>query len=335
MNVTGKELAKRLGLSATAVSMALRGRPGVSTKTRRRVLEAAEKYGYDFTRLALKREQSGSIYFIIYITHNAIMSYAPISGELGEGIEEACKQAGYSMKTLTIYEKNNDLQKQLEELRISDCIGIVLAGTEMQKNTCARFLELSIPLILLDTYFEGIDCNCVLINNEQGAWVAANHLIASCNSQPGYLASSYQIENFEKRRVGFNRAVRAHGMSVSKCITHRLSPTIEGAMADMLEILEQKEELARCYFADNDLIAIGVIKALKTKGYRIPEDIAVVGFDNIAEGQLIEPPLTTVSVPRHFMGQAAAKLLFSVLAEPVPYKRKTEISTTLIPRSSV
>ena len=74
---------------------------------------------------------------------------------------------------------------------------------------------------------------------------------------------------------------------------------------------------------------------IRDRGYRIPEDVAVIGFDNIAEGQLIEPALTTISVPRRFLGQAAAKLLFSVLAEPVPYKRKMEISTTLVARNSV
>ena len=93
-------------------------------------------------------------------------------------------------------------------------------------------------------------------------------------------------------------------MSSSRSIVHILTPSMEGAYADMLEIIKNGEELASCYFADNDLIAVGAIKALKENGYRIPQDIGIVGFDNLPLGSVIEPALTTIHVPKQYMGEA-------------------------------
>lgn len=103
----------------------------------------------------------------------------------------------------------------------------------------------------------------------------------------------------------------------------------------MLEIIERNDQLADCYFAENDHIAIGVIKALKLKGYRIPEDIAVIGFDNILEGKIIEPSLTTINVPRHFMGKMAVKTLLDSMNSADPYKIKVSVNPNLVKRFSL
>lgn len=335
MGITAKELAKKLNLSATAVSMALNNKPGVSTQTRALVLSEAEKSGYDFTKLSMKNNKEGEIYCIIYRAHNAILNYAPIFSELTDGIEQECRQNGYQLKTLQIYEKTDDLQKFIEELRISGCVGIILLGTEITPAVCRNFLQLSVPVILLDSYFDSVDCSSVLINNAQGAYLATNYLIDRTGKQPGHLCSSYKIENFTGRKSGFRQAVREHGMSVSKSVTHELSPSIEGAFSDMLEIIDSGDDLAEAYFADNDLIGIGVIKALKLRGYKIPDDIAIIGFDNISESRVIDPSLTTVDIPRKFMGQTVAAQLIRQLNIPVPYTVKIEVSTSVVKRLSV
>ena len=261
MGITAKELAARLNLSATAVSMALNGKPGVSTETRAMVIREAEKAGYDFSRLSMKKNASGDIYCIICRAHNAILNYTPIFSELTDGIEQECRKNGYHLKTFQLYEKIDDLQKYIEELRISQCAGVILLGTEVSASVCHEFLQLSVPVILLDSYFDSADCSCVLINNAQGAYLATSYLIDRCGRQPGHLCSSYRITNFRERTHGFHRAVREHGMSTAKSIIHELSPSIEGAFSDMLEIIDSGTPLAGAYFADNDLIAIGAIKA--------------------------------------------------------------------------
>ena len=335
MGITAKELAKKLGLSATAVSMALNNKPGVSTETRDHVIKEAEKYNYDFTKLSLKKNKEGDIYCIVYRAHNAILNYTPIFSELTDGIEQECRHNGYRLKTLQIYEKNNDVQKCIEDLRVNGCVGIILLGTETTADICKQFLQLSVPVVLLDSYFDSVNCSSVLINNAQGAYLATNYLIDRCSKQPGHLCSSYIIENFIERKSGFNRAVREHGMSVGKSVTHELSPSIDGAFSDMLEVIDRGDDLASCYFADNDLIAIGVIKALKLRGYKIPEDIALIGFDNISESRIIEPALTTIDIPRRFMGQSAARELIRQITTSLPHTMKIEVSTSIVKRFSV
>lgn len=334
MGITAKELAAKLNLSAAAVSMALNHKPGVSTKTRQMVLDAAEKYGYDFTRIADKNIRQGSIHFVIYKKHGTVVTDTPFFSQVSEGIALECRKENYKLKISYIYEDEETLPGQIEDMRVSDCCGIILLGTEMKPEDARQFLALNIPLVLLDAYFETIPCNCVLINNMQGAFLAAMHLIRTYKKQPGYLRSAYQISNFSERATGFFNAVRSCGMSASKSIVHFLTPSVEGAYEDMKEVIKNGDELARCYFADNDLIAIGAMKALKDAGFSIPEDIAVAGFDNVPASTVIEPSLSTVHVPKQYLGEAAARRLISLLETPAQPVIKVEIATTLMKRGS-
>lgn len=335
MSVTAKELARILNLSPAAVSMALNHKPGVSTATRKMVWEAADRYGYDFTRITEKHSPAGSIYFVIYKKHGAIVADTPFFSELSEGIALGCKNAGYKLKISYLYEDEETLKQQIDEIRYSDCIGCILLGTEMTPEDYKQFASLPFPVVLLDTYFDSITCDCILINNEQGAYLAASHLIRKTKQQPGYLRSSYSIHNFTRRADGFYKAIRAHGMSASKSIVHTLTPSMDGAFADMMEILKSGETPASCYFADNDLIAVGAMKAFKKMGYTLPHDLSVVGFDNIPISNVIEPSLSTIHVPKQYMGEAAAARLIDRIRHAGLPLVKLEISTLLIQRQSV
>lgn len=334
MSITAKELAQKLGLSATAVSMALNHKAGVSTGTRAKIIKAAEEYGYDFTKVKHDTNHSGSIYIIFYRTHNAILSYSPIFNELYDGIKNECQKEHFTVKMMQFYEKTDVLEDCFSDLRVSDCKGVILVGTEIRQDVCRQFLSQGYPIILLDTYFDGLECTSVLINNTQGAYTATNYLIASTGTQPGYLQSSYSIPNFIERQNGYFKAIKENGMSPSRSIVHKLSPSIEAAMADMLEFIDQNVPLAGCYFADNDIIAIGAMKALMLRGYRIPEDISVIGFDNISESRIIEPSLTTMDVPRLYIGKTAARLLIEQIDSKIVYTSKVEIAARLVKRFS-
>ena len=292
MSITAKELAEKLNLSQTAVSMALNNKPGVSTETRRLVVEAAEKYGYDFTKLSLKKNKAGSIYAVSYRSHNAIMSYSPIFDAMVEGMESVVQKDNYKLKVITFYEKRDNLEHYLGDLRTTDCVGIILFGTEMREEMVRPFLKLPFPVVILDAYFENLDCNYVVPNNRQGAYLATDYLISRRMKQPGYLQSAYPLRNFSERLEGF-------------------------------------------YHAVHDLIAIGTIKALRLRGYKVPEQVAIVGFDNISEGRIIDPSLTSISIPRHYMGQVAARELLSQINEPRQHTCKIEVSANLVKRFSV
>ena len=341
MSITAKDLARKLNLSEAAVSMALNNKPGVSTKTRRRVVDTARKLGYDFSRLSdapAAPSIQGTITFLLYRKHGAVVSDTPFFSQISEGIDTACKELGYHLNVSYLYEEN-DRESVLEEIIAAGCSGIILLGTEMEESDFTPFLRLSVPIVLLDCYFENIAADSVLINNVQGAYLAANYLIRTRKKQPGYLHSSYSIQNFEERADGFYKAIRSNGMSTSRSVVHLLSPSMEGAYGDMKELLDQGEEPADCYFADNDLIAAGAMRALKEKGYRIPQDVAIIGFDDMPLCVYMEPALSTIRVPKQYMGELAARRLASVIAARSQGRQtfpvKTEIRTSLAKRKSV
>jgi LacI family transcriptional regulator len=333
MTITAKELAKKLNLSAAAVSMALNDKQGVSKSTRELVMAAAEEHGYDFSRFSRKKKISGTICFIMYRREGAVVGDTPFFSQLTEGIETECKTRGFKLRISYLY-KNDDLNTQLGEIMHPDCDGIILLGTEMLREDLKLFEKIKIPLVLLDVYFDSIGLNSVLINNVQGAFMATDYLIKQTKSQPGYLHSSYYIENFEERADGFYKAVRHHGMSTSKSIVHRLAPSVEGAFSDMLEILRSGEDIARCYFADNDFIAIGALKAFREFNIRVPEKVAIVGFDNVPMSAYIDPPLSTINVPKQFMGERAVIRIAELIDNFNQGCIKIEICTKLIKRKS-
>ncbi len=333
--MTAKELAKLLQLSEAAVSMALNNKPGVSTSTRQRVLDAAKCNGYDFSRLKESSEpktELGLLSLLIYRKHGAIISDTPFFSQLTEGIEKGCRHAHYSLSIHYLYEDGN-IKKQLTKLPYSS--GILLLATEMKLTDFEPFHSLSAPLVVLDTWYESLSYDSILINNFQGAYQATNYLIRKTMSQAGYLRSSYPIGNFDERADGFYKAIRENGMSTSRCHVLNLTPSMDGAYQDMLELLKNGEKPARAYFADNDLIAAGTMKALKEHGYHIPNDVALIGFDDMPLCTYIEPALTTVHVPKQYMGQLAVDRLLQIMKAPQHHPVKIEIGTRIISRKSV
>ncbi len=333
MGITGKEIAKELNITPAAVSMALNGRPGVSEETRKAVLSCAKENGYDFSRLK-KSRSLGDTAFIIYRRQGAVVSDTPFFSELFDGVESGLKEAGYRTRIFYI-DRDEAPELVLADIIYSGVSGIILLGTEMQEEDFAIFSDVQVPLVLLDVYFDKAGLDSVVINNNQGAYLATDYLIRKTRVQPGYLHSSYPIANFNERQDGFFRAVRAHGMPTDECIVHRLSPSTDGALSDMRSTLKKGGRLAKAYFADNDLIAIGAIRAFKEAGYDVPGDISVIGFDDIEPASYLTPALTTVHVPKKEMGQVAARRLVDLLNRTSTSPLKIEAGTRLARRKSV
>ncbi len=336
MSITAKELAAKLNLSEAAISIVLNNKPGVSTTTRKRVLEAAHKYGYDFQKKAVSSTvPQGTICFVIYHKSGTVIrNDTAFFSALSNGVSIGCKREHYDLVIRYVYE-DEDLEEQLYNIKTSQFSGIILLATEMDDTSISYFSDFELPIVILDSYFEMLDYDCVKINNAQGAFLATSHLISKRKTQPGYLCSSYPTHNFQERSEGFYKAIRTNGMSRARCVVHALSPSQEGAYADMKEILESGEEPAPCYFADNDLIAIGAITALKECGYRIPEDIAVIGFGDLPLCEFVTPTLTTINAPTHFMGKTAVGRLVQLITERDTLTYNIEIRTTLLKRNSV
>ena len=207
-------------------------------------------------------------------------------------------------------------------------------GKELTREEYQPFLDLRIPVVLLDSSLPSQQTDCVVINNEEGAYTATNYLIRKRHSQPGYLRCRTRLYNFVQRERGYYRAIQENGFSVSECIIHDL-PINCSVYRELKELLRSDCPIASCYFADNDFIALDAIRAFQEFGYRVPQDIAVVGFDNLAASARSTPPLTTVNVPKEYMGKLAAERMLTILSEKEFHPIKLEVCTQLVKRGSV
>ena len=334
MAISAKEIAEELGLSAATVSMVLNNKGGISEKTRTLVLETARKYGYDFSKKSGPEGCKGVIQFIIYKENGMIVTDTPFFSQIAEGVDIGCKRAGYELQVTYFYGKK-DRSDQIRAISEKSCRGILLLGTEMETESFQPFLGLKVPLVVLDTYFEELNCDSVLINNMQGAYLATNYLIGQGLKTVGYLHSSYPIGNFSERADGYYKALRHHKLPTDHPYVHRLTPSMEGSYSDMLAVLQQNQPVADAYFADNDLIAAGAMRALKERGYRIPEDVSLVGFDDMPICEFLEPNLTTMSVPKRMLAELAVERLVGKIKNPKAIVTKTEVSVALHERMSV
>lgn len=336
MSITAKELAKILNLSSAAVSMALNNKPGVSHETRMKVFEAANKYGYEFSkhmdRTEFKKDIK-TIFFLIFKRYGAVVTDTQFFSELTQSIDEYCKNANLHLQIKYVSDHDN-YELLSNELRFNNCKGIILLGTEISETELIHFVDTKIPLVVLDTYYNSINCNYVKINNHQGVHLAVTQLIRHFKNDIGYLSSSYSIVNYDERSESFYKTVKSYGFSTQQIRHHKLTPSLDGAYSDMCEILALHEPIAKGYFADNDLIAYGAIKAFHEYGYRIPEDIHIIGFDDIPMCKYSNPTLSTIHVNIRALAKIAIVRLLEIIKGDCSFFTKNEINTSLITRNS-
>ena len=234
-----------------------------------------------------------------------------------------------------IQKAHEENQKQIELINNSGCSGVILLGTEMFLEDYRPFQSLHVPLVVLDSYYDELPFTTVLINNARGAFLATNYLVSEGHRNIGYLQSARAISNFEERADGFFRALRQNEIKKNMSYVFRVTPVQGVAYREFSRILDTHPALPTGFFADNDIIALDCIRALKEHGYRIPDDVSVVGFDDIPSCQLLEPPMTTTCVPKSFLGAQAMHQLLRLFADPILPPVKVEISTELVKRSTV
>jgi len=333
MSISAKELSKILNLSTASVSVALNNKPGVSTATKKRILEAAREYGYDFSTTTKEGKLTGSIYYIRYINYNSPQE-APFFGYLASSLDRIFASEGYKHKSMKLYGDEN-IDANLERIKFSDCAGILLLGTDITEERLKSFLSLNLPLVLMDTWFTKPSVNCVKVNNLQGAYLATEYLIKKYKCQPGYLQSSLRLYNYEERYIGYCQALEKYRMSVRNSDIIVTLPNMYGAEADMNEIMKHKTQFARCYIADTDAQAVGSMMAFQSKEYKLPDDVALVGFDNSFFSEDSKPGLTTIETYPSYMASTAINRLLELISEgPQTVPMKIEIGTTLIERGS-
>ncbi len=328
--MTAKELARQLGLSAAAVSLALNNRKGVSEATRLKVKEAAQAAGMRIERTS--RKGNGTIYVIHYLKSG--LEPGDIFQETVHGIETQSAARGHKVATISVYD-HETLGFRLQELSGVGAAGIIFFAYQMDEEDFAALSFCTLPLVLLDKHFRSSRFTTIQMNNFDAAFEATNYLIHKRHQQPGYLRSSFRSYDFDQREQGFHDALTHNMLTKSRSIVHEVTPTIEGAEQDMLQIIDQKDPLAGCYVAENDNMAIGAIRAFKKRGIRVPEDISIIGFDDISLCNYVEPPLTTIHVPRFFIGTLAVDTLLDSIRRTPSHPLTIEVTGYLVKRGSI
>ena len=293
MGIKVKDIAKKLNISSSTVSLVLNNKPGISENTRKKVLEAMKELGGE-ELIAYDKSDKKNILFLVYRKYGMSPSVVPyfsqIFSEIIEGVENQVKRRGFNL--LISYVDENTYKEDSSKIKSDNVEGVLILATEMEESQLAYFESLEIPIVIIDNYIEERNLKSITINNYQGIYKAIKYLCEMGHKDIGYLHVVKNAPNFEERYFGFFRAMKKFGLEINqKNIVEISAVGTDGVYEEILKKLKEKENLPRAFYADNDIVAMCGIRALKELGYHVPEDISIIGFDNMTMSEFLEPSI--------------------------------------------
>ncbi len=332
-----KDIASKLGISTAAVSLARNNKPGVSEETRAKVLALIKHNEENYYSPTSQVSTGQTILFIIHKRHGEIIIDKPFFSDLIESVQIAAVKNHFSLE-ISHYTSDLDLSKYISSLNMANVAGIVLLATEMLQEDLQFYKELNVPIVLLDSVFEFEQFDSVTIDNTTAILQAFNYAYNMGHRNIGYLRSSVFINNFDQRYDGFLKALRYFSLTQCTHPVFSLHSNIEMSYLQMKQILEHLPpdfKMPTCFLCDLDYLGIAAMNALKDFGYKVPEDISIIGFDDVAACEICSPPLTTIRVNRNDIGRIAVNTLINRIRTPHSYYVHTYVSSELIVRKSV
>ena len=330
MKVSIRDLSRMTGFSPATISNALNHKKGVNRETAEEIFRVARETGY------LSANTVTKIKLVIFKKNGLIIEDTPFFQKLIDGLEEECHRLGYEMVISQVDQRDPDYEKQVRDILSEQGSAVVLLATEMMDGDLEIYRNASCPLVVLDHWTESMDFNAVLINNADAARMITEHLLEYGHTEVGYLRGMFRIKGFRSRFVGFQTALKKYKVPYKEEYTITLGTSLNGAYQDMLKYLKKNPKLPTAFFADNDMIALGAMKALQEMGYRIPEDVSIVGFDDLPFSEISWPSLTTLRVPNKEMGRMAvrrvAELVDGIAMDAVT---KTQVCPKIVYRNTV
>jgi DNA-binding LacI/PurR family transcriptional regulator len=305
-HVTIKDVAKALNCSISTVSRAFNDKYDIRPETRDKILKVANKMGYSPNPIAQKLTQKRT-YNIGVVVPEFINSFFP---EAIIGMQEVFLKKGYQV---LIMQSNENYETELQNLKtlVDNFVdGIIVSLTKESKNIdfLSGLIEKEYPLVLFNRANESLPVSKVVFDDYKWTFFATEHLIQQGITNLIHLAGPNHLTLSKNRRKGFVAAHKKHKLPVSD---EKIIETgfLRKNGEDIIEKLIANNKLPEGFVCVNDPTAMGTIKALKRNGYKIPEDVAVIGFSETPMASLIEPPLSSVVQPTHQMGEVAAELL--------------------------
>lgn len=307
MTITAKDIAERLQVSPSAVSLAMNGKPGVSDATRERIMTEAVRMGYSIhkkeTLTAVR-----NIRFVIFLSSRQSLEEDSLAPEILQGIEARAQEYEHNVLVSYFYADGDWATQALNICRDTAGLIVLASGLEEQHIEKARTLleRQKIPVVLVGNTMEFSHVDCVCADNLQGASLAVRHLLEMGHPDAGYLRARPRSDSFEERQAGMLHARRKFGLNDRTLLQYiDVGTTSEQAFRDINAWLAQGGHPLSAYFADTDVIAAAAVRAFSAHGYRVPEDVSVIGFGDLPICTMMDPELTTVRVMREQMGSAA------------------------------
>ncbi|MEO8288192.1 MAG: LacI family DNA-binding transcriptional regulator [Chloroflexota bacterium] len=306
-----KDIAKQLGISPATVSRALNDKPGVSANLRQRVLAVAAELSFT-PNLAARSLVGAATLTAAFMVHQQGFPVAsdPFYFVILRGVERALAEAGYHVVLATVGDGaiQADHLRVIRERRVD---GAILAGPDIPPALIMSLVQTGMPLVLVDNALERTALNCVLCDNREGARFAVEHLLWHGHRRVAFAGGPISWLSTRERGDGYREAMRERGLET--VAVHEDATTVQTGVHAGHALLDL-EERPDAIFAVNDAMALGVIRAARERGLRVPEDLAVVGFDDISMAESSHPTLTTVRIAKELMGEIAARRLLELVA---------------------
>ena len=330
--VSVREISRATGFSPATVSNALNHKRNVSEETAEKIRAAAKAMGYQHP------SQLDAITFVLARKTGAIVDESTFHPSVIEGVERQARRHGMGTAFVSLDFSDLDAVRPQVAALVSDpSAAIVLLGTELGEEDYELFRDSAARLVVLDGWSDRFDFDAVVMANEGSALRAVRYLTERGHKKIGYLSGDFRIQNFRARERGFFRALDEAGLGFDPLWRIELGTTLERAYEDMKAKLANisQTDLPTAFFADNDVLAVGALRALAEAGVRVPEDVSIIGFDDLSIGAFSTPPLSTVHVLKHEVGEIAVRRLVGNVNNPKNYTCKTLVSTYFVERKSV
>jgi LacI family transcriptional regulator len=336
MSITIKDVAAKAGVSPSTVSRVLNDRPGISPQTRERVLQAVQELNYS-PSVAARSLATARTYNVGYIGYKydsdppANLGPSNVTSGTLEGIDEEVTMHGYHMLT-TYVDKEGvrklDVPNMVRQGRVD---GLILNGPAFSPRFILELRNMGLPIVLVDNLLNETPVDCVLCDNEGGAYQAAKHLLEHNHECIVFLSGPADWLSSRERAAGYRRALHEAGLEPHVVFMPRT--TVDTGRKAMLTALEEYPDLT-VVMAVNDATAAGAIRACQQAGRVVPDEIAVVGFDDEPWAQMHTPPLTTVRICWHEIGVQAARRVVELIKQDDQVPLQMRLAVELVIRQS-
>lgn len=335
------DIAKMANVSKSTVSLVVNGKPGVSEATRKKILNLLKDNGYQRQRSVEGNKVKQSFNIGLFTVKSKTLvhddfQHLPFFDELLSTLSQKVSEIGNSLIINTVTDDGN-LKENLSRLkRQQDIDGMIVLGTEMTKEQVLTFKQVEHNLVIVDTSFPDVDVDFISIDNYLGGSLAAKYILKKGYKKIGFAGATGYINNFLDRRRGFLTELQAQGVTIDDKDFYSFDPSSLLPKDGEVERIMKDRNHPDAIFCEDDYIAIRMIKSCLELGIKVPEDLSIMGFDDIYESKIITPELTTVHVPIGDMATLSLdKLLNKLNGRGTNFNTKTFIGVSVVGRNSL